>query len=116
MIEGRTRDSAICLLPSIFYLYLALHLIECSNEPRKILRIEHDSRLLSSAGLLGDLEEFTVAALLEIDVERALATVDGHRVYLVCEASTGTGGTGRTRSSSRGWIIVTESTAGSCEF
>lgn len=104
--------SVICLL---FSSYFALHFIERRDELRKILGIEHNRRLLSSAGLLGNLEKLAIAALLEVDIERPLATVDRHGVDLVCEASSGTGSAGRAWCCWR-WLIIAEPAAGTGKF
>jgi len=71
--------SPISLLSS----QLRLHFLECSNELVEVLGVEHDGRLLTAAGLLGDLEELAVSGLLQVDIERALAGVDCDRVNII---------------------------------
>lgn len=66
---------------------LRLHLVQCVDELLEILGIEHDRRLLSAAGLLGDLEELSVAGFLQVDVERALLGVDRHGMKILREVA-----------------------------
>lgn len=66
---------------------MALHFLECFYELLQIFCIEHDGGLLAAARLLAYLEELTVAALLQIDVERALTTMNGNAVYFVSKTA-----------------------------
>ena len=89
-----------------------LHLLQRFHKFRKIFRIEHDRRLLSSTGLLGNLEELAVAALLQIDIERALASVNRDGVNLVGKATACSTRGARGAGGCRCGLIIAESAAG----
>lgn len=74
-----------------------LHLLERLDKLGQIFHIKHDGGFLSSAGLLRHLEELSVAGLFEVDIKRALACMDSHRVDILrVTAAVVAAGAGRT--------------------
>ncbi len=84
--KAKRAETPLPFLPCETFLPLyqfRLHFLECLDELWEIFDVEHDRRLLTTAALLADLEELAVTRLFEVDVERALASVDGDAVHII---------------------------------
>ncbi len=89
-------------------LHFCCHLLERSDELLQILGIKHDGRLLSATGLLGHLKEHTVAGLLQVDIERALLSVNRDGMNIIRESALSTALECRSwcRCVLRGWLVI----------